>query len=222
VVQHSHAVLLALPLLAGVSCRTTPSDCKHESSERCLWERAVVEPDNGEGQLDGAEFGNDPDGTDPTERAELEHTLSSVIEIMRGGLEWPLVDQRARTLCRREDADGTLVEAQIEADETGLAWSCAVANLEIDGQSLALEASRGVISLSASDLDAARSEELLERARTQFAHKCAAAFEELEGAKLEVFHRCALPEGPYLVVARFPADAEAERWQISIAVVDAG
>jgi hypothetical protein len=221
-VQHSRALML-LSLLAGASCRTTPSDCKHETNERCLWERAVVEPDNGSNELEGDELGSDPTGADPSERAELEHTLGSVIEIMRGGLEWPLVDQRARSLCSRADAEGSLVEAPIEmADESGLAWSCAVANLELDGQSLALEASRGVISLSANDLDAVRSEQLLERARTQFAHKCVSAFEELEGAKLEVFHRCALPEGPYLVVARFPADVEADRWQVSIAVVDAG
>jgi hypothetical protein len=225
-VQHTRPnsllVVTLLPLLAGASCRHTPSDCKHDSTERCLWERSVVTPGD-QGEIEGGEFGSDSDGADPTERAELEHTLTSVIEIMRVGLEWPLVDQRARTLCSQEDAEGMLVEAAIEpADETGLAWSCAVANLELDGESLALEASRGVISLSASDLDAARSEQLVERARTRFAHKCAAEFEELEGAKLEVFHRCALPEGPYLVVARFPADLEADRWQVSIAVVDAG
>lgn len=221
--QHLRYILLVLPVLASASCRATPSDCAHESSARCLWERSVVAPGDSVGDPDGGEFGNDPDGPDPAERAELEHTLGSVIEIMRVGLEWPLVDQRARTLCTQKDAEGMIVEAAIEfADESEEAWTCAVANLELDGHSLALEASRGVISLSASDLDAAGSEQLLEQARTRFAHKCAAEFEELEGAKLEVFHRCALPEGPYLVVARFPRDLEADRWQVSIAVVDAG
>lgn len=220
--QHT-ATLLLLTTLAGASCRTAPSDCSYESNERCLWERGVVEPDDRQGDLEGGELGSDPDGSGPAERTELEHTIGSVIEIMRGGLEWPLVDQLARRLCSQADVDGTLIEAEVElADESGLAWSCAVANLELDGERLTLEASRGVISLSASDLDAARSEQLLERARARFAHKCAGAFEELEGAKLEVFHRCALPEGPYLVVARFPAELEADRWQVSIAVVDAG
>jgi hypothetical protein len=217
------ALLLLLPVLAGASCRATPTDCTHDSTERCLWEQGVVTPTDSAGELDAGEFGNDSDGAGPTEQVELGQTLTNVIDIMQGGWEWPLVDQRARALCSQKDPDGVLIEAVIElADEAGLAWSCPVANLELDGQSLTLEASQGVISLSASDLDAARSEQLFDRARTRFAHKCLGEFEELEGAKLEVFHRCALPEGPYLVVARFPHDAEAESWQVSIAVVDAG
>jgi hypothetical protein len=228
-------LLWSLPLLTGASCRATPTDCTHNSNERCLWEQAVVAPVNDDGQLDGGELAVDPDGADPTEQAALEHTLTSVIEIMQLGLEWPLVDQRARTLCSQQDAEGELTEAAIvvadegastdegpSTDEAALAWSCPVAKLELDGESLALEASQGVISLSASDLDALRSEQLQERARTRFAQKCLGEFEEIEGAKLEAFYRCALPEGPYLVIARFPRDVEADLWQVSIAVVDAG
>jgi hypothetical protein len=228
------AMLWSLPLLTGASCRATPTDCTHGSTERCLWEQAVVAPVDGDGELDGDELG-DPDGADPTEQAELEHTLTSIIEIMQLGLEWELVDQRARTLCSQRDAEGEVIEASVAVadegaaadegeptDEAALAWSCPVANLELEGESLTLEASQGVISLSASDLDAPRSEQLQERARTRFAQKCLGEFEEIEGAKLEVFYRCALPEGPYLVIARFPRDVEADLWQVSIAVVDAG
>jgi hypothetical protein len=221
-------MLCSLPLLAGASCRATPTDCTHDSNERCLWEQAVVAPMDGDGELDGGEPSGDPDGADPIEQAELEQTLTSVIEIMRLGLEWPLVDQRARTLCSQQDAEGEIIEATITAageddspDADVFAWSCPVANLELGGESLALEASQGVISLSAIDLDAARSEQLQERARTRFAQKCLGDFEEIEGAKLELFYRCALPEGPYLVIARFPRDLEADLWQVSVAVVDA-
>jgi hypothetical protein len=214
----------ALVLLAGASCRAAPTDCRHDSSQRCAWEQSVVTPgDEGVGEVDGAELGGDSDGATPTERAELEQALTSVIEIMRVGLEWPLVDQRARALCSQPDAEGVMSEVAVQlADESGLAWSCPVAHLELDDQGLTLEATHGVISLSASELDAVRSEQLAERARAQFAHKCRGQFEELKGAKLEVFHRCALPEGPYLVVSRFPHDVEADLWQVSIAVVDAG
>jgi hypothetical protein len=230
-VQHAHlppflasvAVSLALPLLAGASCRTRPTDCAHDSSQRCMWERGVVAPEDGVGELDGGEPSGDSDGTTPAERAELENTLTSIVEIMRVGLEWSLVDQRARVLCSQADAEGVIGEVAVAvADEAGLAWSCPVANLELDDQSLTLEASQGVISLSASELDATRSEQLAERARARFAHKCRGPFEELKGAKLEVFYRCALPEGPWLVVSRFPHDVEADLWQVSIAVVDAG
>lgn len=217
------AISWSLPLLTVASCRATPIDCTHDSNERCLWEQAVVAPVN-EAELDGGELGGGyPDGVDPAEQAELESTLTDIIEIMQHGLEWPLVDQRARTLCSQRDAEGEVLAAAVElADEDALAWSCPVANLELDGESLTLEAGQGVISLSASDLDAARSEQLQERARTRFAQKCLGGFEEIEGAKLEVFYRCALREGPYLVIARFPRDPEVELWQVSIAVVDAG
>jgi hypothetical protein len=225
------ALLGSLPLLTGASCRPAPADCTHASNERCLWEQAVVAPMERDGELEGGELGGDSDGADPSERAELEQTLTSIIDIMQLGLEWPLVDERARGLCSQRDAEGEVTEAPItpadgsadgEADAAALAWSCPVANLELDGESLTLEASQGVISLSTSDLDAARSEQLQARARTGFAPKCLGAFEEIEGAKLEVFHRCSLPEGPYLVIARFPRDVEANLWQVSIAVVDAG
>jgi hypothetical protein len=208
-------------LLVG-GCRATPTDCKSDSNQRCIWEQRVATPED-VGELDGGELGGDSGGATPTERAELEQTLTSVIEIMRVGLEWPLVDQRARALCSQPDAEGVISEAAIQlADEAGLAWSCPIANLQLDDQGLTLEASQGVISLSASELDAVRSEELAERARARFAGKCRGEFEELEGAQKEVFHRCALPEGPYLVVSRFPLDPEGDLWQVSIAVVDAG
>jgi hypothetical protein len=213
---------LITPLLAGASCRATPTECKHDSSERCRWEHGIVAPEDGIAELDGGEPGGDPDGPTVHERAELDHALTSVIEIMQGGLEWPLVDQRARSLCSQVDAEGVLSVAAISlADEAGLAWSCPIANVSLEDQSLTLEASQGVISLTASELDATRSEQLAERARSRFAHKCLGEFEELKGAKLEVFHRCALPEGPYLVVSRFPDDLEADLWQVSISVVDA-
>jgi hypothetical protein len=216
-------VSAALPVLTAASCRATPNDCGHDSSQRCLWEQGVVAPEDGAGEPDDGEPSADTDGTTLAERAELEQALTSIIEIMRVGLEWSLVDQRARVLCSQADAEGVVTEAAIVlADAAGLAWSCPIANLELDDQSLTLEASQGVISLSASELDAVRSEQLVERARARFAHKCRGQFEELKGARLEVFHRCALPEGPYLVVSRFPHDLEADLWQVSIAVVDAG
>jgi hypothetical protein len=236
VIASRHRSLLCVSLLiAAASCRATPTDCKHDSTERCLWEQAVVTPGDSDGELDAGELGGDSDGPDPSEKVELEHTLMSMIDIMQLGLEWPLVDQRARALCSQRDEDGELMEGVVQmaepteadetddtAKETAPAWSCSVAGLELDGTDLTLEASQGVISLSAIDLDTARSEQLVERALTRFAQKCQGKFEEIEGAKLEVFHRCALPEGPYLVIARFPRDPEANRWQVSIAVVDAG
>lgn len=217
-------VALAAPLLAAASCPAKTGDCEHESSERCLWERGVVGTgaEAGEADDDGTQTADSSHGTS-TELDELDVALLTMIDIMQAGIEWSLVDTRARALCRGRDVEGELVDIPVTyVDESREIWTCPIASIDFDGRSFELEASQGVISLSASNLDASASEELSTRARERFEGWCAAEFEELEGAKREVFHRCPLPEGPYFVIARFPRDLEASEWQVSIAVVDAG
>ena len=217
-----------LALLSGASCPTKTDDCRHGHEQRCLWERGEANQD-GEGPTTGS--GGAPLDTDPTvasreEATALDLALADMIEIMGGGLEWALIDERARALCVVFASDGEsdeMTPSEPTPDpETPDAWSCPIFALDINGQPLELEASVGVIALSAEPLDASQSAALLEFARARFDDRCGGGFEELEGAKLEVYHRCALPEGPYLVIARFPRDLEADQWQVSIAVVDAG
>ena len=236
-------LLLATPALLGAACPRRPEDCEHDSIERCNWEQAVGKAEAGEGSGSGKGSGDSTgDGFyegeySSEERDELDATLLDMIEIMGGGLEWSLVDTRARELCRVRDENGQLVPAPVElisaAEGEASAgegagsevWRCQLDWLEINGQSLELEASDGVISLSAVGLDRALSETVADFARARFDERCASRFEIYEGAALDEFHRCPLPEGPYLVVARFPEDPddpEATLWQVSIAVVDAG
>lgn len=246
-------VLLAAPALIGAACPRRPDDCEHDSIERCNWEQAVGKAEAGEGSGSGGEDsageGTDEGEVSSEERDELDETMLAMIEIMGGGLEWSLVDARGRELCRVRDENGALVPAPVElgakaegeagssegdagkankadASKAGAElWRCPLDWLEINGQSLVLEASDGVISLSAVGLDRALGETVADFARARFDERCASAFEIYEGATLDVFHRCPLPEGPYLVVARFPEDPdepETTRWQVSIAVVDAG
>lgn len=220
--RRSLLLLLVLPLAGAASCPATPNDCKYDSSERCLWERGEASPTTGGDEQLGGEAGlaSNSDGSSSADSTELDVTVTNMIEIMRGGLEWSLVDQRARELCREPNADGQLVATEVlRAEDQEVAWSCVVS---LDGRRLILEAGEGVISLSSDNLDDVQSEELFESARARFDDRCAGEFEEFEGTKREVFHRCALPEGPYLVVARFPRDLDQRTWQVSIAVVDAG
>lgn len=221
----SSLLLLAAPLLVAASCPRRDDPCRRKSSqERCLWLQGVANPEPRVDESDhGRELGNESGGPSTGEPAELERVMTDVVEIMRFGLEWRLVDQRARELCRTRDEDGALVPADVTLAEDGRpAWTCPVAGLELDGEELLLEASAGVISLSSLELDASRSDALFDLARARFEPRCDGAFEELDGAKGEVFQRCPLPEGPFLIVGRFPRDREADRWQVSIAVVDAG
>jgi hypothetical protein len=209
-------VALALAGLTGASCRSVPTDCDHDSAQRCLWEAGVALPPvaNNSNFDDGDEAGDPGVASGPT---ALDQTLSRMVAIIGAGLEWSLVDERARALCSGEPRD-----SEGSADTRGSSvWICA-SELEIQGQPLALEASHGVLSLSAVDLGDAESAEFFEYARRRFDGWCATPFSAIEGPNLQEFYRCSLPAGPYLVLARLPRDAKAQRWQVSIAILDAG
>jgi hypothetical protein len=213
-------VAFALVGLIGASCRSTPTQCQHQSDERCLWEAGVAPPpsSNDAEAEGGGEFGEDGVAGEPT---ELDETIAQMVSIIGAGVEWSLVDERARTLCSGEPRDP---EPNPELPPaTANAWTCAIAGLEIHDQQVALEASEGVLSLSAIDIDEAESAELFEFAQRRFDSWCGGdPFTQFEGEGLQEYYRCSLPEGPYLVVARFPRDAKASLWQVSIAIVDAG
>lgn len=215
---HAVPLVLALAGLIGASCRSTPTACEHETEERCLWEAGVSPPPSPE-DPDPAAGDEDGEGGVASETTELDETLAQMVSIIGAGLEWPLVDERARALCSGEPSDAALEPSAAAAD----AWTCAIAGLEINDQQLSLEATDGVLSLSAIDIGDAESAELFEFAQRRFDGLCAGdPFTQFEGEGLQEYYRCSLPEGPYLVVARFPRDAKASRWQVSIAIVNAG
>lgn len=245
----SHALLVLIAL--ACACRTRPNDCSHESTERCLWEAGVASPATA--NSDGDANGGPTQLDDFTEQAtQLDATLTEMISIIAAGLEWSLVDAHARALCTETPDDpnspgvrddpgspGSPDESPKEADRPGDgkvrpkpapspgkdvdAWTCAIGELSFAEQPLALEASMGVLSLSAADIGDSESAELFELAQQRFDGWCAAqTLEEFEGEGLAEFYRCSLPDGPYLVIARFPRDLEAGLWQVSIAIVDAG
>lgn len=217
---HAVPVVLALAGTLGASCRSTPTRCEHESAERCLWEAGVSPPPRPD-DLDPEAGAEAEEGGVASEATELDETLAAMISIIGAGLEWTLVDERARALCGGEPRDPE-TETDSDAEQPG-AWTCATAGLEINEQPLALEASDGVLSLSAVDIGDAESAELFEFAQRRFDGLCAGEpFTQFEAEGLQEYYRCSLPEGPYLVVARFPRDAKATRWQVSIAIVNAG
>jgi hypothetical protein len=217
---HAVPLVLALAGLIGASCRSTPTQCEHENTERCLWEAGVSPPPSPD-DPDPAAGGEDGEGGVASETTELDQTLAQMVSIIGAGLEWSLVDERARALCSGEPRDPEPDPERPTAAPD--AWTCAIAGLEINDQPLSLEATDGVLSLSAVDIGEAESAELFEFAQRRFDGLCAGdPFTQFEGEGLQEYYRCSLPEGPYLVVARFPRDAKASRWQVSIAIVNAG
>jgi hypothetical protein len=218
-------VLVTLALMSA-GCRTRPAECRHENLERCLWERGTASPGPGSndegGKSGGASDDGGLDGIEVTpEATRLDATLTRMTEIIAAGIEWALVDESARSLCtsppHSPDPQPGL------PDPTPDAWTCSITDLELGEQALELEAGQGVLSLSAVDLDDDDSAALFELAQRRFDGWCAGrGLKQLESDGLAEFYRCSLADGPYLVIARFPRDPEAGRWQISIAIVDAG
>lgn len=213
------AVTVATALALGTACRRPPPGCEHDSLERCLWEQGAPTPGDG-GDGDGGEGSSLAPG-ELGERSELDATLAAVVEIMSDGLEWPLVEARARELCLEEPL------AAADEGSAGAVWSCQLDEaIQLGQRSVVLEAGGGVLALTVGNLSADASAELLTAARGRFAAWCAGdPFIALEARIHEEFQRCTLAEGPYLLVGRFPRDLDqldAERWQVSIAVIDTG
>jgi hypothetical protein len=214
------AALLVLVALSG--CPRTPPDCEYDSVERCLWERGQTKPD-GKDPKDSGTSGLDPDlleGDDePFERwVELDQAVDGLAGLVGAGLEWPLFDAKARELCEyppevRVDAEGVLLRA----------WSCPLGQpLALDDKPLVLELGEGVASLTADALSERASGKLVALALDSTADACLDEFESVEGPVNQEFLRCTLRTGPMLYIGRFPRDLDADRWQVSIAVVDAG
>ena len=215
------AIATAIAIGVSLACRTAPTDCKHDSSERCLWEAGVAPPTPTQTEQDPASEDEPGEGGVASEATRLDETLAEMVEIIGAGLEWALVDELARGLCSAAPSTPEL-DPDMPAP-TPDAWICAIRELSLGSQTLELEASNGVLSLSASDIGDSDSAELFETAQRRFDDWCAGeVLREVEGEGLAEFYRCSLPEGPYLVVARFPRDLKAGRWQVSIAIVDAG
>lgn len=211
---------LVLVVLSG--CPRTPPDCEYDSVERCLWERGQTAPE-GKDPKDSATSGLDPEllaGDDePFERwEELDEAVDGLAGLIAAGLEWELFDAKARELCEyppepRVDAEGRALRA----------WACPLAHqLALDDKPLVLELGEGVASLSADELSERTSGKLVALALDSTADACMDEFESVEGPVNQEFLRCTLRTGPMLYIGRFPRDLDADRWQVSIAVVDSG
>ena len=222
----SVALGLALAGVVGAGgCRHKPEGCEHDSIERCLWDRGVAQPEADSGGREAGEGPDSPDsGVSEDERealSALDQKVQDMIDAMGVGLEWALVDERARDLCGSEPAKPPEPSKQGGAVEG--AWFCELPSLQLGGQSLALEAGGGVVALTAKELAGLESADLLEFMRGRYAQWCReGGFTAIEGKRYEELYRCDLDAGPYIVVGRFPRDLEADRWQVSIAVLDAG
>lgn len=238
---------LALPmLLFSAGCtRRTPAGCERGwSKERCAWvlaQRRSTEPGSGDGG-----DGQSVDGREPSREpgwSEAEDVIDAAVDHFAAGLPTTLANHEMLALCAEPPTEDALVGAS--------AWACRLAAPpRLDGFEFTLELNEaGVIALHTSGLSGEESARLLTAARRRWSTWCddrpsaagpsaegktgdadarrrPSGFRPVEDTPPDVeFERCALPEGPTLLLGRFPEnfeDIDSDVWHVSVSIMGPG
>ena len=210
--------LLGPGILSGVACASgigRKGDCPRGQLAQCRFEQAIDEAHAAKMRKQVAE---------QKARAETQkkgwefadELLSALAVELGDGMGGGIVHARSQTHCR---------EAPLEQEARASSWVCSLdPPLMLAGHEFVLEFSpEGILSLASTQLDAVTSERLLQVALQRWEKRCEGdSFEAVDGETHHEFFRCALPEGPLLVVGRFDRDLAADLWQLSFALVAVG
>jgi hypothetical protein len=170
--------------------------------------------------------------------------IDAAIEHLTAGLPSTLAGHGLLALCAEPPLPELLVGAS--------AWACRLAAPpRLDGFEFTLELSEaGVVALHASGMSGEESARLLTAARARWSPWCdaprasagaageasragprdgrsrPAAFQPVDDTQPDVeFERCALPEGPTLLLGRFPEnfeDLDSDVWHVSVSIMGPG
>lgn len=210
--------MLALCVTAIGSCtRITPtrSPCAGSDQAQCEFERAIAAAKAQEAE-ELALARKEREQTQLRGWAWADVLLEDLSRTLADGMQVDVVHSRAHNYCRFE------VGASHGAQES---WACPLESpLELGDTSFVLEYSPdGVLSLASDKLDAPTSNALLDQAIERWRSRCQfKQFEQVEGDTHHEIYRCALADGPLLVLGRFDRDLDADRWQLSFAMVAVG
>lgn len=112
-----------------------------------------------------------------------------------------------------------------QISEAGTVWVCAVNEPpRLRGHELTLEFDRhALFALTGFGYSRSDGRELIQTSKRRWASWCRTrSFIELESVGANEFYRCALSEGPTLVLGRFARDLDADLWQVSLAIIGPG
>lgn len=202
--------------MAGCN-RLRPSSppCPGGEDLQCEFERAVKQAQQEKAQAK-AQARREREQTLPKSWALADQVLATLAASLADGMDSSIVHARTVGLCRF-----TLGSSHAPEES----WICPLEPpLALDGVEFMLEYSpEGVLSVASDQLDSKSSELLLDKAVQRWRPRCQEQqFEQVEGDTHHEIYRCALPEGPVLVLGRFDRDLPADRWQLSFAMVAVG
>lgn len=190
-------------------------DCLYNDTARCRFEEAVEQANQEEQRREeAAQIEREKSALQGWERAD--ELLAKLAKNLGDGMEAEIVHVRSQKLC----AEKPLAEEQPVEN-----WVCSVEPpLLIDDHEFILEfGTEGVLALASSLLDEKSSSRLLQKALKRWSSRCESGeFEAVAGEIHHQFFRCALPEGPMLMLGRFDRDLEADLWQLSFALIAVG
>ena len=112
-----------------------------------------------------------------------------------------------------------------QSGEAATIWVCALREPpRLRGHELTLEFDRyALFSLTGFGYSHAEGRDLVSAGVQRWSTWCRTqSFIELESGGADQFYRCALSDGPMLIVGRFARDLEADLWQVSLAIIGPG
>ncbi|TPV94522.1 MAG: hypothetical protein B7733_14885 [Myxococcales bacterium FL481] len=213
---------LALAVAVVPSCAHPGPPCPSGTPrEQCLFERAIDPPVNVAGNETVATNPGDP-GEPSQVPVLLEPGWERVDELLRDGIDFMqggsgAVDTITSRWCASPPSP--------QPGHSGPVWACAITDPpRLRGHELTLEFDRhALFSVTGFGYSSADGRELIRASTERWSAWCQTrSFVELENVGAEEFHRCALSEGPTLIIGRFARDLDADLWQVSLAIIGPG
>lgn len=196
---------------------------RETQSSRSAWKQAVERGEPGRSNGAAPSRGNtSTNDSDHSAWRDLASFTTSTAELLSLGTTTAPLARLVDKLCAEppEEPGGAASGAPAQA------LRCAPRPaMEPLGHPLTMELARGTVGLVAVDLSDRDSAALLEEALRQLAGTCAHGWTKIPSRAdnaHEEFHTCTARSGSTVVLARFPIDLGAERWQFSLAVLGPG
>ncbi|MEE9386830.1 MAG: hypothetical protein V3V08_25720 [Nannocystaceae bacterium] len=222
----SASTILLLPIAAiaaGCAHAKQATECTRRSRAQCVFVQAQTQA---QAQAQARPDARTPSGAIAATSAnagwQAEPGWDDVDEILGYGITYlgsgaGAIDVAADRWCAETPTP--------HESDSGEVWVCALRQApRLGGHELTLEFDRyGLFSLTGFGYSREEGRELIRASLTRWSQWCTARrFEELESIGADAFHRCALSEGPFLVVGRFTRDLDDDLWQVSLAIIGAG
>lgn len=217
----------AIGLVVAVVVMSLAVACTKRTDERIrkAWGGGAKAAGAGAGNGEG--LGDDPEGD--TEAAPIRVGWDRLDEILDGAVAEASLGTDDEVMARLAERWCEVQPEPRPSDEGPVLVCLPDPPVQIDGHAFSLElGGEGVIGLVAAELSAAESSALADEALRRTERWCTRPWNDVSPRPTEPppaptakLHSCPVEGSAFLVVARFLSNAQAGRWQVSVAVIDA-